>query len=213
MSSIYPATMRRLINELSKLPSIGEKSAGRLAYHLLTGDTSASNDLAEAIREAVERVSLCTVCYFISESPICPLCQDVRRAHDVLCVVEKPADVIALEKSGGFRGIYHVLHGVWSPLKGIGPEHTKISELLRRLQLDESTLAAERDPLKLPLQEVILATSTTVEGDATALYVAGLVEELGVKVTRIAQGIPKGGELEYADELTLNLSMEGRRSL
>lgn len=205
--------MRRLINELSKLPSIGEKSAGRLAYHLLTGDSSASMELAEAIQAAVEKVSQCSVCYFISESPICSLCQDERRTRDVLCVVEKPADIIALEKSGGFRGIYHVLHGVWSPLKGIGPEQTKISQLVRRLQLDEETKAIDEDPIQLPLQEVILATSTTVEGDATALYVAGLVEELGVKVTRIAQGIPKGGELEYADELTLNLSLEGRRAL
>jgi recombination protein RecR len=205
--------MRRLINELSKLPSIGEKSAGRLAYHLLTGDSSSSLTLAESIREAVSRVSLCSVCYFISETPICPLCQDDRRNYDVLCVVEKPADILALEKSGGYRGLYHVLHGVWSPLRGIGPEQTKIAALLKRLRIAESDPAHTHDRLELPLKELILATSTTVEGDATALYIAGLVEELGVPVTRIAQGMPKGGELEYADELTLNLSLEGRRSM
>ena len=206
--------MRRLINELSKLPSIGEKSAARLAYHLVTGDTSASNELAAAIKDAIANVRLCSVCHFITESSVCSICSDPHRTRDVLCVVEKPADVFALEKSGSFRGLYHVLHGVWSPLKGIGPEKTKISTLLSRLGIEHrDSVASDEDPLENPLAELILATSTTVEGDATALYIAGLVEESGVSVSRIAQGLPKGGELEYADELTLHFSLEGRRAM
>jgi len=217
MSSSYPAAMRRLINELSKLPSIGEKSASRLAYHLLSGNKEPSLVLARAIEEAVEQIKLCRVCFFLSEEEVCSICSDAGRDFDKLCVVEKPVDVIALERCGGYRGLYHVLHGAWSPLKGVGPEHTKIDELIVRLKQDSNDVNRAavnlEDPLSNEITELILATSTTVEGDATALYIANYASELGVAVTRIAQGLPKGGELEYADEMTLNLSFRGRREL
>lgn len=220
MSSMYPAAMRRLINELTKLPSIGEKSAVRLAYHLLTRGKKDSQALADAIREASASVRLCCVCHFLSESLQCRICSDPERTRNLLCVVEKPADVIALERSGGYRGLYHVLHGVWSPLRGVGPEKTKVGHLLQRLKgiAPEFAVAGEEpaetnDPLELPLSELILATGTTIEGDATALYIANSLEGMSIPITRIAQGLPKGGELEYADELTLHLSLEGRRSL
>ncbi|MCB0324493.1 MAG: recombination protein RecR [Bdellovibrionales bacterium] len=209
---MYPVSMRRLINELTKLPSVGDKSATRLAYHLITRGRHDGLALSAAIQEAIEKVSLCKVCHFIAEGEVCPICQDERRNRRLLCAVEKPADVIALERSGGYRGLYHVLHGVWSPLKGVGPEQTRMQQLLERLNPERSTPQTD-DPLQLPLEELILATSTTVEGDATALYVANAVQSMGVVVSRLAQGLPKGGELEYADELTLHLSLEGRRSL
>lgn len=200
--------MRRLINELTKLPSIGERSAARLAYHLLTQDRQKGVVLADAIRDALELTKLCRVCFFLSESDCCPICEDENRDRTLLCVVEKPADVFAVERSGGFRGLYHVLHGVWSPLRGVRPEHTRLNELLHRVVTDDET-----DPLQLPVREVILATSTTVEGEATALYIAKELEDRKIFVSRIAQGIPRGGELEYADEMTLSLSLQGRREV
>ena len=209
MASLYPASLRRLINELSKLPSIGERSATRLAYHLLTVDRNESKTLVSAISEMVETTRLCKICHFITDKEICPLCSDANRNAHLLCVVEKPADVIAIERSGGFRGFYHVLHGVWSPLRGVSPDDTKITHLLTRLE----GKGIDEDPLNGQIEELILATGTTVEGDATALYLAQCVEERGISVTRIAQGMPKGGELEYADEMTLNLSLEGRRRM
>ena len=202
----YPPAMRRLINELSKLPSVGEKSATRLAYHLITGSSSQATDLADAVREAKEATRLCATCYALSESEQCEICTDSARTSSVICVVEKPADVLAIERSGGFHGRYHVLHGLWSPLKGVGPADTKIGALLERVN-GASNGATEQ------VQELILATSTTVEGDATALYIANSVEPLGVRVSRIAQGMPKGGELEYADEMTLSHAISGRKQL
>ena len=213
MSSTFPAAMRRLINELSKLPSIGEKSASRLAYHLITGNKENALELADAIKEASDKTMLCRVCFFLSEEPVCSICQDAQRDTTKLCVVEKPVDVFALERCAAYRGLYHVLHGAWSPLKGVGPEQTRLTELIERLKQGEGERNPVEDPLKERPEELILATSTTVEGDATALYVANYAEELGIPVTRIAQGLPKGGELEYADEMTLNLSLQGRRAL
>lgn len=210
MASLYPPAMRRLISELTKLPSIGERSAVRLAYHLLTKRPQDARSLAAAIEEAISETRLCRVCYFLSDGDVCSICRDPRRERTRICVVEKPADILALEQSGGFRGLYHVLHGAWSPLKGIGPEKTKMGELLSRLKGENRF---PDDPLEEAIEEVILATSTTVEGDATALYIAGAVEKLGISVTRIAQGLPKGGELEYADQMTLHLSLEGRRKI
>jgi recombination protein RecR len=210
MASLYPPAMRRLITELTKLPSIGERSAVRLAYHLLTRKPLDARSLAQALEDALRETKLCRVCFFLSDSEVCPICQDQRRDIRRLCVVEKPADVLALEQSGGYRGLYHVLHGSWSPLKGIGPEKTKLGELILRLKGEERF---SEDPLAERAEEVILATSTTVEGDATALYIASAVESLGITVTRIAQGLPKGGELEYADQMTLHLSLEGRRKI
>ncbi len=195
--------MRRLINELTKLPTVGEKSAVRLAYHLLTRDKEDSRQLADAIRQARDNTRLCQVCFAFTEEPICPICSDSSRQRGTICVVEKPADVVAIERAGGYRGLYHVLHGLWSPLKGVNPERTKIGNLFARLNPEDS----------LKISELILGTSTTVEGDATALYIANSVSELGIKVTRIAQGLPKGGELEYADEMTLSHALEGRRAL
>lgn len=208
MAFTYPASMRRLVNELTKLPTIGERSATRLAYYLLTQDKDLGNGLAEAIQEAVAKTKLCKVCFFLSESELCPICDDQHRERNLVCVVEKPADVFAIERSGGYRGLYHVLHGLWSPLRGVRPEHTRLGELLNRLQSP-----GQEDPLSLPLNEVILATSSTVEGEATALYIAHRLEELSIKASRIAQGIPRGGELEYADEMTLSMSLQGRRGL
>lgn len=210
MPSLYPPAMSRLINELTKLPSIGERSASRLAYHLLTSSKGDSLLLSDMIREAVESTRLCPICFFLTEDPICAVCADPRRKRSLLCTVEKPADVIAIEKSGGYRGLYHVLHGVWSPLKGLGPEQTRIGDLLRRVRKQSQS---KEDPLAEKLDELILATGTTVEGDATALYIANAVEDLEIPITRIAQGLPKGGELEFADHMTLHLSFEGRRKL
>lgn len=203
----FPPAMRRLVNELSKLPSVGEKSAVRLAYHLLVRDPAESKALSAAILEAREKTRFCNECYSLCEQELCAICTDPGRDRSLICVVEKPADVIVLERGAGFRGLYHVLHGLWSPLRGVGPERTKMNELFRRLR--ESKEKAE----STPVQEVVLATGATVEGDATALYIARTVNELGIRATRIAQGLPKGGELEYADEGTLTHALQGRRGM
>ena len=198
--------MRRLVNELTKLPSIGEKSAVRLAYHILTRDPAEVLALADSIRDAREKTMLCSSCFAISESEVCAICTNPARDRTTVCVVEKPSDVIALERSGGYRGLYHVLHGLWSPLRGVQPEQTKLRELVARLR------ASSADGGE-PIHEIVLATGTTVEGDATALYIARAIQDIGVTISRIAQGLPKGGELEYADEITLSQAMEGRRTV
>jgi len=201
--------MRRLVNELTKLPSIGEKSAARLAYHLLVRDAAESKALALAITQAREKTSFCQLCFSLCEGEFCQVCSDPSRDRSIICVVEKPADVLVLERSGSFRGTYHVLHGLWSPLRGVGPERTKIGDLFERLK-GKRFLPAEA---AVPVNEVVLATGATVEGDATAMYIARTVNEMGISATRIAQGLPKGGELEYADEITLNHALSGRRSI
>ena len=199
----FPPAMRRLVNELTKLPSIGEKSAVRLAYFLLTKDEREVFQLADAIRAARGAIRFCEECFSLTETPRCSICGDPNRQSQTICVVEKPADVLAIERAGSFRGRYHVLHGLWSPLRGVSPEQTKIGELLRRI--------AESKTTPHPIEELILATSTTVEGDATALYIANSVQ--GVRISRIAQGLPKGGELEYADDVTLQHALQGRRAI
>jgi recombination protein RecR len=201
----YPSAMRRLINELSKLPTVGVKSATRLAYHLVNGDERDAILLSESIKDCKEQIFLCSRCFFLAEEKLCELCQDNNRDSARICVVEKPADVIAIEKSGGFAGEYHVLHGLWSPLQGKDPTETKLPELLDRIKKAATTSS--------PVEEVVIATGTTVEGDATALYIGNAVAELGVKASRIAQGLPKGGELEFADEVTLTHALRGRRAL
>ncbi|MBP9837879.1 MAG: recombination protein RecR [Proteobacteria bacterium] len=201
----FPPALRKLINELSKLPTIGEKSAVRLAYHLITKDYKASISLAEAILEARQKTKLCENCFALSEQELCEICCDLKRERNILCVVEKPSDVIAIERSNIYSGLYHVLHGLWSPLRGMSKENTKINQLFQRIQ---SNLKEETNNIT----EVVLATSATVEGDATALYIAQVLQEMGIKASRIAQGLPKGGELEYADDLTLHLAMQGRRN-
>lgn len=204
----YPPAMRRLVNELSKLPSIGEKSAVRLAYHLLTHEAGEALELAAAIKEAREQTRLCHSCFALTDSDLCEICSDPERSRFVICVVEKPADVIAIERSNSYHGLYHVLHGLWAPLRGISPEMTKLPELLKRLENSQQSNNSECPRVS----ELILATSTTVEGDATALYIAQAMAKFKVNISRIAQGLPKGGELEYADELTLSHAMEGRKS-
>ncbi len=196
----FPPALQRLIKELSKLPSVGEKTATRLAYHLVANDKDLARSLGEALQQAAAQVRLCSRCFFLSEAELCAICQNQSRDGSMLCVVEKPVDVLALERVGEFKGTYHVLHGLWAPLRGQGPESMKIKELSARLATES-------------IKEVIIATSATVEGDATALYVGRILAEAGIKVTRPAQGIPKGGELEYADDVTLSRAFAARSTL
>jgi len=185
-----------LIGELSKLPGIGRKTAQRLALHLLKTDNDDANHLANAILEVKRKIRYCSVCWNITEKDPCSICADNGRDHSSICVVEDPSDVLALEKTNEFHGVYHVLGGALSPLEGIGPDQLKTKELLRRLNNGTS--------------EVILAMNPDVEGEATTIYLANLLKPLGVKVTRIARGVPVGGDLEFADEATLVRALEGR---
>jgi recombination protein RecR len=191
--------IQRLIQRLARLPGIGEKTATRLAFHILRAPEAQARELAQAVLEVREKIRLCSACCNLTEADPCAICSDVRRDAHTLCVVAQPTDVLAVERSGDYRGRYHVLHGVLSPLDGIGPEDLRIAELLRRLSGD--------------VTEVILATSPNVEGEATAMYLARLVKPLGPRVTRIASGVPIGGELEYVDQVTLSRAIEGRREL
>lgn len=192
--------MARLIEELSKLPGIGPKSAQRLTFHLLRSPVAQARELAQAILDVKERVSLCAVCFNITEQNPCALCTSPLRDPSVICVVEEPLDVLAIERAARFKGRYHVLHGAISPMDGVGPNDLRIRELLPRLQ-DEQ------------VAEVILATNPNLEGDATALYLMRLLAPLGVRVTRLARGLPTGSDLEYADEQTLARAFEGRRDM
>ena len=188
----------RLIEELHKLPGIGPKTAQRLAYHLLRSPKEYAQSLAEAIIAVKERVVLCSTCQNITEDDPCLICRNEKRDRSQICVVEEALDILALEKSGSFRGVYHVLHGALSPLDGIGPEDLKIRELLERLKSDGIT-------------ELILATNPNLEGEATAMYLHRLLSPLGVRITRLARGLPMGSDLEYADEVTLARAFEGRQ--
>lgn len=192
--------MQKLVRELSKLPSVGEKSATRLAYFLVTNEKGVAPSLASAITEAISNIKYCKSCFFLSDEEECAICSDITRDKSLLCVIEKPTDLIAVERMGEFRGQYHVLHGLWAPLKGQGPEQIRLKELIDR---------ASQGVIK----EVIIATSATVEGDATALYIAKQIGAVGVKSSRPAQGIPKGGELEYADDITLSRAIMGRNAI
>lgn len=192
--------INRLIDELAKLPGIGPKTAQRLAFYLLNAPPEVARDLAEAIVEARDNICYCSVCGNLTDVDPCAVCSDAERDKDIICVVEEARDVLAMEKIKGFKGVYHVLHGVISPMEGVGPEDLKIAELLRRLEKEK-------------VREVILATNPSIEGDATAMYIAGLIKPLGIKVTRIAHGLPVGAYLEYADEMTLNKALEGRREV
>ena len=197
---MYAGPVQTLIDELGRLPGIGPKSAQRIAFHLLKLPAEDAERLARAISEAKERVGFCRRCWNVSEGEECGICLDPRRDATVICVVEEPRDVIAVEKTQEFRGRYHVLQGAISPIEGIGPEELKVRELLARLEPEG-------------IQEVILCTNPTIEGEATAMYLARLLKPLGVRATRIASGLPVGGDLEYADELTLGRALEGRREL
>lgn len=198
--SEYAAPLARLIDELKHLPGIGQKSAQRIAFHLERAPREDVQRLAEALLDAKDKIRLCSVCNNLTESDPCEYCSDPRRDPEVLCVVETPYNVISVEKAHEFRGRYHVLHGALSPLQGIGPEQLKLKNLIDRLK--DGTV-----------RELIVATSPTVEGEATAVYLAKLVKPLGVKVSRIAMGIPVGSDLEFADEVTMLRALEGRREM
>jgi recombination protein RecR len=196
-----PPAMTRLVKELSRLPGIGEKTASRLAFNLLNRPRDEVIALAEALLEMKERVGLCSGCFGLSDSALCAICSDAARDHDLICVVEGPADLMAVERARSFNGIYHVLHGAIAPLDGIGPDDIKIGELLARLEVPGA------------VREVIIATNATVEGEATALYLAKMLKPSAVKVTRLARGLPAGGDLEYSDAATLSNALSGRREL
>ena len=196
-----PPAMMRLVRELSRLPGVGEKTASRLSFNLLNRPREEVIALAEALLEMKERVGLCSGCFGLSDAPRCKICEDSEREHDLICVVEGPADLMAIERARSYNGVYHVLHGAIAPLDGIGPDDIKIKELAARLR-DAGAI-----------REVIVATNATVEGEATALYLAKVLKPLGVRVTRLARGLPAGGDLEYSDSATLSSALTGRRDL
>ena len=196
----YPKPLNKLIHELSRLPGIGGKTAQRLAFHILSMSDGDAFRLSDSIREAKEQMRYCSVCGNLTDVDPCAICSDTDRDPSVICVVESPRDVIAMEKIREFKGYYHVLHGTISPMDGIGPDDINLKSLVLRLQ-DER------------VQELIIATNPTIEGEATAMYIARLIKPSGIKVSRIAHGIPVGGDLEYADEVTLLKAVEGRRQL
>ena len=198
--SYYSPSIEKLIESFEKLPSIGHKTATRLAFHVLNLDENGVNDFINSIVEAKKNLKYCSKCFNITDTDPCPICSSAKRDQGIICVVEDVRDVVAMEKTHEFKGVYHVLHGSISPMNGIGPEDIKIKELLERLKDTD-------------VKERILATNPRVEGEATAIYLSKLIKPIGIKVTRIAHGIPVGGDLEYTDEITLSKSLEGRREL
>jgi recombination protein RecR len=213
---IGPDPIARLTVLLAKLPGVGEKTAQRLAFHILKSPSQYSRDLAEALLALQQEVRLCSICCNLTAQDPCPICSDPQRDTRIICVVENVPDLLAVERTREFRGRYHVLHGALSPLDGVGPDQLKIKELLVRLQPERGGSAdarAESEGRSIGVAEVIIATDPTVEGEATALYLTRLVKPLGVRLTRIAQGLPMGGDLEYADQVTLARALQGRREL
>ncbi|MGD8893710.1 MAG: recombination mediator RecR [Desulfobacterales bacterium] len=198
--SHYPPSILKLIKSLSRLPGIGEKTAERLAMHILRAPRSEAERLSNNIIEVKNKIKLCSICFGLSDSDICNICSDRTRTPSILCVVEQPADMVAIEKSGAFTGFYHILEGVLSPMDGIGPDNIRIKELISRIAQGE-------------IKEVVLATSTNVEGEATAAYIAERIENYSIKVTRIASGVPIGGDLKYVDQVTLKKAMETRHAV
>lgn len=196
----YAEPVAKLIEELSKLPGIGPKTAQRLAFFLLNVSTDYAKGLAKAIIDAKEKIKYCSVCSNLTDIDPCQICRNEQRDRSIICVVGEPRDVVALERTREFKGLYHVLHGAISPMEGIGPNDLKVKELLPRLQNNQ-------------IKEVVLATNPNIEGEATAMYIAHIIKPLGIKVTRIAHGLPVGGDLEYADEVTLSKAFEGRREI
>jgi recombination protein RecR len=197
---VYEGAIQDLIDELGRLPGVGPKSAQRIAFHILSADPADVTRLANSLRKVKELVRFCTTCFNVAESEQCRVCRDTRRGTDVLCVVEEPKDIVAIERTGEFRGRYHVLGGAINPLEGIGPDNLRIRELMIRLGTGE-------------VRELILATDPNTEGEATATYLALMVKPMGISVTRLASGLPVGGDLEYADEITLGRAFEGRRAV
>ena len=198
--SYYPASIQKLIKHIARLPGIGEKTAERLAMHLLRVPRHETEQLAQSILTVKDKVRFCTRCFALSDGDLCNLCSDPARDPSLLCVVEQPTDMVAVEKSGAFHGMYHILSGALSPMNGIGPENIRIRELLDRVHKDQ-------------VQEVVLATNTNVEGEATASYIAQILEKYQVRVTRIASGVPMGGDLKYVDQVTLKKAMDTRHAL
>jgi recombination protein RecR len=190
----------RLIEQFARLPGIGPKTAQRLTFHLLRSSDRITEDLAEALVDMKRSVQFCATCWNITDTEVCAICASDQRDRGMICVVEEPLDILALERTRGYRGLYHVLHGALSPVEGIGPDDLKINELLDRLRLGQ-------------VKEVVLATNPNVEGETTAFYLTRLLRPLGVRVTQIARGLPVGGDLEYADEVTLSRALEGRREM
>ena len=209
------SSISRLVEAFRRLPGVGPKSAQRLAYHVLRSPAGEARDLAEALIEVKERTVFCSRCQQISDGDPCPICLDGQRDRSVICVVEEPLDLVAIERTQGYHGLYHVLHGVISPADGVGPEDLRIRELLRRL--DGAEPAADDDgeepdaSTTVPVSEVIVATNPNLEGEATAMYLARLIEPLGVRVTRLARGLPAGADLEYADNVTLERALAHRQ--
>ena len=208
MSAATAGPIARLIQQLGKLPGVGQKTAARLAFHILRAPAEDVSALAAAILELRQRIRFCSVCWDFTEADPCTVCSDARRDATLVCAVAQPQDLVAVERTGGYRGRYHVLHGVLSPLEGIGPEDLRVEELVRRCGR-----GGDGGDARDAVQEVIVATNPSVEGEATAVYLSKLLRPLGVKVSRIATGVPMGGELEYADRLTLARAIEGRREL
>ncbi len=198
--SYYPASIQNLIRNIAKLPGIGEKTAERLAMHLLRVPRHEAEQLAQSILTIKDKVRSCTRCFALSDGDLCNLCSDPARDPSLLCVVEQPTDMVAVEKSGAFHGMYHILSGALSPMNGIGPENIRIRELVDRVQKDQ-------------VQEVVLATNTNVEGEATASYIAQVLEKYQIRVTRIASGVPMGGDIKYVDQVTLKKAMDTRHAL
>ncbi len=197
---MYEGAIADLIDELGRLPGVGPKSAQRIAFHILAADPADVTRLAQVLKRVKDQVRFCAICFNVAEAEQCRICRDPRRTDEVICVVEEPKDVIAIERTGEFRGRYHVLGGAINPLEGIGPDNLRIRELMLRLQSGT-------------VKELILATDPNTEGEATATYLALLVKPMGLAVTRLASGLPVGGDLEYADEITLGRAFEGRRTL
>ena len=198
--SYYSPSIEKLVEAFEKLPSIGHKTAVRLAFHVLNQTNEETNEFIKAITSAKQNLKYCSKCYNISDTDPCTICANPKRDESIICVVEDVKDIIAMEKTHEFKGVYHVLHGVISPMNGIGPDDIKLKELIARLSKEK-------------VKEIILATNPRVEGEATAMYISKLVKPLGIKVKRIAHGIPVGGDLEYTDEVTLTKALEGRREL
>ena len=200
MAAVTPEPVTRLIEAFAQLPGIGPKTASRLTFYLLRRPAEQSEALAEALRDLKQKTVFCSSCHNITEQSPCAVCRDDARDRSIICVVEEPLDVLAIDRTGEFKGLYHVLHGSISPVDGVGPDELRISELMARLQVE-------------PVREVLLATNPNLEGEATAMYLARLIQPLRVRVTRLARGLPVGGDLEYADTVTLGRALEGRREM
>jgi recombination protein RecR len=196
-----PRAVTRLIEEFHRLPGIGPKTAQRLTFYLLRAPKEHALSLAEALTQLKDRIVTCSICQNIAEENPCAICRDDARDRSIVCVVEEPLDVLAIERTREYRGLYHVLHGAISPVEGIGPEDLRVQELLARIQRDSG------------IQEIVLATNPNLEGEATAMYLERLIKPLGIRLTRLARGLPVGGDLEYADEVTLTRALEGRREM